>query len=989
MMKRILIISLLLLSVCPLLHSQEEASSISILNRAVPPSPGAAALARYGEYPVGHTTGVPKIEIPLYDIQLGDYHLPISISYHASGIRVDDVASTVGLGWVLNAGGVVTRTIHGAPDLRLSQATDRDTLYHSYAELHTLIEQMKSSGGLNFDRLLTIINQGAIAEETFNTNSKYDVQSDRYCYKFGNKSGVLRYSHKDNSFVTLNADPLYIYVTRGENSEFYILDTDGIVYIFQDKEYVGPTNEETLTEISSWYLSEIQTPNGNITFEYDKKCYYHYAYALSESMDLGYYRKLKIMGKKSDPLWIPEDGIGLEGLDINDLILSLVTSYSVKTNKESIQHLYNIPILKCIRWNGNRIDFSYSTERRDHLPIRLTKMEVRDFQGEIVKTISFDNDYYLGRDLDNYRMLLRGLSVSTEGLYSFVYDTSRQLPSYYLKEKGLDGNVARHRSRTDYWGYWNGTESQNYVSVDVIRPIIDSFVDNGHHFSSKEHWLENTANKNPNFEYAKTGVLKSITFPTGGSTGFVYEPNVINGDTVGGLRIKRISSFANDGKSRIKNYYYDWGYVTHDPPEYMMRYKVYHRYLTISDSNILCERTRCLAEPILPLSDNSGSPVFYETIREVDNEGTICYEYLPGDSVKYIGTLDNPLLSPSNLNDEGYARPYLESKKIYDKTGLLLQTESYEYESKGVKSYEVGNEVMCIYTIGTEFGEILPLSSCDVDSTFVPHAQVLAHSSVCLLKSRTVTDNVTGVSRVESFTYDSLYRNLKPKSVTRTGSDGKVYRTDYEYTIDRTDNLCDSMANMYGMLDQVVGERYYCNDNLLSTKAIDYVYNGETDWFYPKYIRSALQGNPLEEDIHFARYDDKGNILTLVENATDTVALVWGYHSQYPVAQIKGASHERLRTAWGLESLLTSIESCDDSSEMGNHLANLRTALANKNVLLTTYVYRPMFGPTAITNENGYTLYYDYHDDGKLSVIRDAQGVIKTFDYNYKNPHEE
>lgn len=88
--EKVLIISLLFLLVCPLLHAQEEASSISILNRVVPPSPEAAALARYGEYPVGHTTGVPKIEIPLYDIQLGDYHLPISISYHASGIRVDD-----------------------------------------------------------------------------------------------------------------------------------------------------------------------------------------------------------------------------------------------------------------------------------------------------------------------------------------------------------------------------------------------------------------------------------------------------------------------------------------------------------------------------------------------------------------------------------------------------------------------------------------------------------------------------------------------------------------------------------------------------------------------------------------------------------------------------------------------------------------------------------------------------------------------------------
>jgi len=39
-----------------------------------------------------------------------------NISYHAS-IRVDDVASTVGLGWTLNAGGSVTRQICGAADM--------------------------------------------------------------------------------------------------------------------------------------------------------------------------------------------------------------------------------------------------------------------------------------------------------------------------------------------------------------------------------------------------------------------------------------------------------------------------------------------------------------------------------------------------------------------------------------------------------------------------------------------------------------------------------------------------------------------------------------------------------------------------------------------------------------------------------------------------------------------------------------------------------
>ena len=97
------------------LRSVQEDGNEELLysNSILPPSPQAAALARYGEYPVSLATGVPQINIPLYEIKLGSYTLPILISYHASGIKVDDVASTVGLGWVLNAGGAVSRTLSG------------------------------------------------------------------------------------------------------------------------------------------------------------------------------------------------------------------------------------------------------------------------------------------------------------------------------------------------------------------------------------------------------------------------------------------------------------------------------------------------------------------------------------------------------------------------------------------------------------------------------------------------------------------------------------------------------------------------------------------------------------------------------------------------------------------------------------------------------------------------------------------------------------
>lgn len=91
------------------------AQSADIL-RFIPPSPEVSAIFRYLEYPVNHSTGVPEISIPIYTVQSGSLSLPISIDYHAGGRRFSDLTGSVGLGWTLNAGGIIARTVYGNPD---------------------------------------------------------------------------------------------------------------------------------------------------------------------------------------------------------------------------------------------------------------------------------------------------------------------------------------------------------------------------------------------------------------------------------------------------------------------------------------------------------------------------------------------------------------------------------------------------------------------------------------------------------------------------------------------------------------------------------------------------------------------------------------------------------------------------------------------------------------------------------------------------------
>lgn len=81
-------------------------------------SPNAASLGKYADVPVSAHTGIPQISIPIYTIKEGPLSVPVSLNYHAGGIKVWETASWVGTGWSLNAGGVITRTVMGAPDER-------------------------------------------------------------------------------------------------------------------------------------------------------------------------------------------------------------------------------------------------------------------------------------------------------------------------------------------------------------------------------------------------------------------------------------------------------------------------------------------------------------------------------------------------------------------------------------------------------------------------------------------------------------------------------------------------------------------------------------------------------------------------------------------------------------------------------------------------------------------------------------------------------
>ncbi|ALL07615.1 hypothetical protein AQ505_20250 [Pedobacter sp. PACM 27299] len=82
----------------------------------LPSAPDIAVLNKFIDFPVNKSTGTVGITIPIYTIDVNGYSLPISLSYHTGGIKVSEVAGSLGLGWALSAGGQISRSINGKND---------------------------------------------------------------------------------------------------------------------------------------------------------------------------------------------------------------------------------------------------------------------------------------------------------------------------------------------------------------------------------------------------------------------------------------------------------------------------------------------------------------------------------------------------------------------------------------------------------------------------------------------------------------------------------------------------------------------------------------------------------------------------------------------------------------------------------------------------------------------------------------------------------
>jgi len=548
------------------------------------------ALTKFENHEVNLFNGTVDISIPLHVIQVNDMSVPIVLKYHASGNKVTDRASWVGMGWALEASGQVSRRIMGGHD------------EGSNGYLNNVIKKASNLSvyDVNDRNYLSMVKGGL-----------KDVEPDIYSYSFVGKSGKFFFDRSSGNTVVAKIpfSPIKIDYTHHQNSlSFDIKDESGNFFQF------GKTTRETTTvsnsgvesqNTSSWLLEKILLPNktDSINFTYST-----------------------VSGTIANE--------GTESLVVSDNVVVVASPqiYYPDPGTTSFKN-YNVYVtekkLNEIIFPGGKVEFIQSTSPREDISgdfrslssIKIYK-KVDNDPYQVVKEYRFFYSYFInGTDNQSKRLRLDRMELYDKdskkiNSHRFEYNTNVSLPRYNSFSK-------------DYWGYYNGKTNSSLIPRMQIP------------YNQGSIWVgSNTINgREPDSVYMKAGILDKIHYATGGYSEFKFETNRYsdNGSMklAGGLRIKEIHTYEKSGATPItRRFEYNVSRSNFQLSNYYFfasqsfRYYAYTSSMGYGLSN--SKRVRSFfATPTIDIVPFDGSIVVYPKVTE----------YIQGGNVK-IGKIE-------------------------------------------------------------------------------------------------------------------------------------------------------------------------------------------------------------------------------------------------------------------------------------------------------------------------------------------------------------
>jgi len=582
-----------LLTCLLLLHAitwAQDQGAINFKNQTsfFPPSPNAAALAKYAEIPVNTHTGIPSISVPIHQwkSRRGGAAVSVGLSYHAGGIKVEDVASNVGTGWALNAGGAITRSVRGVADdealgyINTPVIANFNTYRYSgsyYEPTHPSSEYSTADTGRG--NIIAWFNNPAGDHEVMHNlyAGGWDTEQDLFFYNIEGFSGkfVLDKAGAVNKidYNALEISVQYDVTARPawgdsvrEIRSFTIQADNGIRYLFDytessrtntmthsvDYDMMGsgtvglPSFSEKVTK-TAYYVSRAVDLNSHDTILYQ--------YGASTVKYMGGWNESQTYHDNDQPSVLKQSYYSY-GSYIHTLGTISNHSYSYTCTNNS-----TFSIRKIVLPDSSHVDFYYDEERRDVSgDSALTRIEVTDITGASKKyrlKYGYIDSYFpnppahtlAGYAPTQFSTAPMSYTATDDHFYTRLrLDTVHQLTAWtggdslLLYAFGYNDTVLppRHCRAIDFWGYYYGPDrdagtlipqiapySPDTASVEGIQPGLATL----HPQTALLNIFTEGADRRPNENYARASVLKKITLPTGGHTSFHFKTNSIR-DTI-------------------------------------------------------------------------------------------------------------------------------------------------------------------------------------------------------------------------------------------------------------------------------------------------------------------------------------------------------------------------------------------------------------------------------------------------------------------------
>lgn len=785
-----------LIALCLCFTSYAQNINHDYIKGLVVQSPNVAALGRFGDIPVGNYTGTPNISVPIFAIEEGNLKVGVSCHYHAGGVGVSTTASSIGLGWALNAGGMIGRTVRGKPD-------DKDGGWYTFGSSQIISSNFPPG------------TPGYCDDYEAVANGLNDTESDLYYFSFGPFSGKFVF---DTDGTTprliegqdLKITPLTLPNPAGGFDYFMITAADGTKYYFGNTTtsnlravettqsasfisdcYGGTSNTQAGYQfLSAWYLTRIEAGDGKtkIDFDYNEEIY-----------------SFNQLGNARKTLW---QGISCHQQYTysccNGPTCTAVDAYSPMASR-SVTQIWGLAP-KSITWSNGSIIFERNDIREDvyvgptNKPKKINKIIINDNTGTCLKKFIFNTDYFVSDivgnpiDLENYKRLRLKKIIETN--CSETTNIEHVFQYNHPDENGFTYKMPYKLSYSqDHWGYFNGKNNTNLIP-------------------SGGYTACGNANREADAAYVQVGVLKKITYPTGGETLFEYElhdylDQLNQLKTAGGLRVKTITSIAGyNAPPKVVNYEYKKNNNTSSgllltPLIYQSNVSSWG-FQRFADCNVSLAAISSIAfsYPILSTSRINGSPVTYSQVKVISsNNGYSIFEYNNGGVYVHSFPSDNFPSAPE-------LQPYIESGKIksekhYKEGGTLLKSTTYEY-TVDLGASIVGQAVISFPNAITFHNNCCLSAPCynSIILTECPNKYARADymvrwGDVLLTK---VTDVVDGVTTVTDITYQgqglgpAARPHHNPITKTFTNSDGKVFKDTYFYAYEYKDSYAWAQA---------------------------------------------------------------------------------------------------------------------------------------------------------------------------------------------------